>query len=109
MASIIAICIVILRFLLIEFLHMSEVAATTLMTIGQVVAGSIGAIMVIVQLSRESDAQEDQASIQEAQFILAYNQAFIQDQNITLFKNVLAEHHNKRIKLYEKYQFKKLV
>lgn len=89
MVSLIAICIVILRFLLIEFFHMSEVAATTLMTIGQVVAGSIGAILIIVQLSRESDAQEDQASIQEAQFILAYNQAFIQDPNMTLVEQLL--------------------
>ena len=89
MAALIAICIVILRLLLIESFHMSEIAATTVMTIGQVVAGSIGAIMIIIQLSRESDAQESQASIQEAQFILQYNQAFIQDSNMTYVEQLL--------------------
>lgn len=76
MATSIAILIALIRLLLIDFLHMSDAAATTLMTIGQVVAGAVGAIMIFIQLARESDVQEEQANIQEAQFILEYNPIF---------------------------------
>lgn len=83
MAASISVIIVLLRVLLIDILHMSDAAATTLMDIGQVVAGAVGAIMIIVQLARESDVRKEQASIQEAQFLMDYNQAFIQDANMT--------------------------
>ena len=89
MAISILFLIVLIRFLLKYVFNLPEDASATIMSIGQLVAEAVGAIMIILQLSRESDAGEQQALIQEAQFIHQYNQSFIQDENMTYVEQCL--------------------
>ncbi len=55
------------------------------------VVGAIAAGLVLYQLKLSNDVEERQNSIEEARFILQYNQAFIQDASICKVEQLLEQ------------------
>lgn len=53
------------------------------------VVASVGAALVFYQLKTGNKAEKQQSKIDEANFILQYNQAFIQDENMTKVEHLL--------------------
>ena len=70
-------------------LHLDSTEGTLITGIGQMVIEAVAAILIVMQLEQESMAEIKEASIKEAEFILQYNQAFIQDPNMTEVEHML--------------------
>lgn len=71
------------------FLGFSEEQAGLVTSMIEGVVGAAAAGLVLYQLKVSSNVEERQNSIQEAQFILQYNQAFIQDKDMCRIEQVM--------------------
>lgn len=89
---VIMISIVILRVIFVHVLGMTEEQASTITGIGGVVAQVVAALMIVFQLDQERSVVEKQSDIEEANFILQYNQTFIQDENMSMVERLLEQH-----------------
>ena len=71
------------------FLGFSEEQAGLVTSMIEGVVGAAAAGLVLYQLKISRNVEERQNSIEEAQFILHYNQAFIQDANMCRIEQLL--------------------
>ena len=78
----IAVFTLMFRVTLIHVFGLSEGQAATIASFGQVIIDAMAAIMIVFQLQQGRDLERSQRDIDEAQFILQYNQSFIQDPNM---------------------------
>ena len=70
-------------------------------SIGEVVAAVIAAIMIILQLEQEKDIEKEENRIHEAEFILKYNQIFMENTSLQDVEGKLGDHYMGREKLTE--------
>ena len=80
---------IILMRLIMHTLHLNTEESSLIADIGQMVVEAVAAIMVVIQLEQEGEAEIKEANIKEAEFLLQYNQAFIQDPNMTEVEHLL--------------------
>ncbi len=77
-----------------KVIGLSDEQIDTVSGIGEVVVALGAAILIIYQLEQERDIEQHENAIEEAQFILQYNQSFIQDPNMTKVESVLERYMN---------------
>ena len=70
-------------------------------SIGEVVAAVIAAIMIILQLEQEKDIEKEENRIHEAEFILKYNQIFMENTSLQDVEGKLGDRYMEREKLTE--------
>ena len=75
----------------IAFAPFSENEAGLVTSMIEGVVGAIAAGLVLYQLKIAGNVEERQNNIEEAQFILQYNQAFIQDENMSKVEQLLEQ------------------
>ena len=85
------------RFFMVSFMGLTEEQAGTIAGIGQVIVELVAAIMIVFQLEQEQDTEKRQNDIEEAKFILQYNQAFIQDPNMSEVEHRLELYKNGKL------------
>jgi len=77
-----------------KVIGLSNEQISTISGTGEVVVALGAAILIIYQLEQERDIEQGENDIEEAQFILQYNQSFIQDPNMTKVESVLEKYMN---------------
>lgn len=99
---ILGLCLILFVFLTIATLNLflgkviglSDEQINTVSGTGEVVVALGAAILIIYQLEQEKDIEQEENDIEEAQFILQYNQSFIQDPNMTKVESILERYMN---------------
>lgn len=74
---------------LVEILHIPQETASAIGEISQVVVQAIAAVMIVIQLSQDSKAEQVQSDIEAARFLFQYNQAFLKDDQMTEMERLL--------------------
>lgn len=74
---------------LVEILHIPQETASAVGEISQVVVQAIAAVMIVIQLSQDSEAEQVQSDIEAARFLFQYNQAFLKDDQMTEMERLL--------------------
>lgn len=77
------------RTVLVNFLGFTDEQASVIADIGALFVEAVAAVLIVFQLEQDKNIEKTENDIQEAQFILQYNQTFIQDENMSYVESCM--------------------